>query len=73
MTCESAGLDDSADAAEGGQSHASKGKEQSEQHEMSYTPQQALQLQCTMRMLARFYDLWSRCGVSLSPLAFALG
>ena len=31
MTCESAGLDDSADAAEGGQSHASKGKEQSEQ------------------------------------------
>ena len=28
MTCESAGLDDSADAAEGGQSHASKGKEQ---------------------------------------------
>ena len=49
MTCESADSGDSADAAEGGQSHASKGKEQSEQQEMSYTPEQALQLQWTMR------------------------
>jgi hypothetical protein len=54
MTCESADSDNSADAVEGGQSHASKGKEQSEQQDMSCTPEQVLQLQWTMRMLVRF-------------------
>ena len=32
------------------------GKEQFEQPEMSYTPEPALQLQWTVRMLGRFYD-----------------
>ena len=68
MTCESADSGDSADAAERGQSHASKGKEQSSSKRCP--THQSKRYSCSGQCVAGALladDLWSRCGVSLSP------